>query len=131
MAQSYVYVADQPSAIKVTLGTIVQSGDDHGVVWQVTSDMLRVLPIRRGATRVPLPLASEVALHLPVSPVGWSIIHDQLHAWPRALCHVVGEVDERCLLRILEARKALLFSFAPALASTATAAAVRHSARFF
>jgi hypothetical protein len=129
MAQSYVYLADQPSAIKVTLGTIVQSGDDHGVVWQVTSDMLRVLPVRRGATRVPLPLASEVALHLPASPAGWSITYDQLHTWPRSLCHVVGEVDERCLLRILEARKAPLVSFAPTLASTAMSAAVHHSAR--
>jgi hypothetical protein len=131
MAQSSMYRTNQPSVIKVTLGTIVVSGDDHGVVWQVTSDMLRVLPIRRGKTRVPLPLASEAALHLPASPVGWSIVHDQLHTWPRSLCHVVGEVDERCLLRILEARKTPLFSFATALASTAMSGDARHSAWVF
>ena len=131
MAQSSVFRIDQLDEVKVTLGSIMVSGDDHGVVWQVTHDMLRILPIRRATAGVPLPLTTEVALHLSASAVGWSIVHDQLHAWPRALCHVVGEVDERTLLRILEARKAPAFSLTPALAATAISAAFRHATRFF
>ena len=73
MAQSSMFRIDQLDEVKVTLGSIVVSGDDHGVVWQVTHDMLRVLPIRRGTAGVPLTLATEVALHLPASAVGWSI----------------------------------------------------------
>jgi hypothetical protein len=80
---------------------------------------------------VSLTLATEVALHLPASAVGWSIVNDQLHAWPRALCRVVGEVDERALLKILQARKAPAFSVTPALAATAMAAPFRHVTRFF
>jgi hypothetical protein len=131
MAQSSMFPIDQLDEVKVTLGSIVVSGDDHGVVWQVTHDMLRVLLIRRGMVGVSLTLATEVALHLPASAVGWSIVHDQLHAWPRALCRVVGEVDERALLKILQARKAPAFSVTPALAATAMAAPFRHVTRFF
>ena len=125
------FASDQLDEVKVTLGSIVVSGDDHGVVWQVTHDMLRVLLIRRGMAGVSLTLATEVALHLPASAVGWSIVHDQLHAWPRALCRVVGEVDERALLKILQARKAPAFSVTPALAATAMSVPFRHVTRFF
>jgi hypothetical protein len=131
MAQSSVFHIDQLDEVRVTLGSIVVSGDDHGVVWQVTHDILRVLPIRRAMVGVPLTLAIEVALHLPAAAVGWRIVHDQLHAWPRALCRVVGEVDERALLRILEARKTPAFSLTPALAATAISATFRHATRFF
>ena len=131
MAHSSMFRIDQLPEVKLALGSIVVSGDDHGVVWQVTHDMLRVLPIRQGVVGVPLTLAIEVALHLSASAVGWSIVHDQLNAWPRALCHVVGEVDERALLRLLEARKALAFALTPALAAKAVPSTVRHATRFF
>ena len=131
MAQSSVFRIGQLDEVKVTLGSIVLWGDDHGVVWQVTRDTLRVLPIRRGTGGVPLALAIEVALHLPASAVGWNIVHNQLHTWPRALCRVVGEVDERGLLKILQARKAPVFSLTPALAATAIPGTFRHATRFF
>lgn len=130
MALRSMFRIDQLDQVKVTLGSIVVSGDDHGVVWHVTHDTLRVLPLRRGTAGVPLALAIEVALHLPASAVGWNIVHHQLHAWPRALCRVVGEVDERSLLRLLEARKAPTFSLTPALAATAISATFRHATRF-
>jgi hypothetical protein len=81
-------------------------------------------------TSLPLSMANEVALHLPVSPAGWGIVCDELIAWPRALCHLVGELDERCLLKILEARKTASLVL-PALADNVMSATTRHSARFF
>ena len=131
MAQSSMHHVDQPSVVKATLGSIVVSGEDYGVVWQVTRDMLRVLPIRQGATCVPLSLAIEVELHLPVSPFGWCIVYDQMQTWPRALCRVVAEVEERCLLRILQARKTPSFALAPVLASKAMSGGVHQGSRFF
>ena len=131
MAQSTMYSTDQSSVVKATLGSIVQCDEDCGVVWQVTPEMLRVLPIKRGHTCVPLPLASEVALHLPASPIGWSVVYDQLHAWSRSRCHVAGELEERCLLRILEARHSPSTALAAALAHDAMTAAGRHPTRFF
>ena len=131
MAQSSMHHVDQPRAVKATLGSIVVFGGDFGVVWQVTHNMLRVLPIRQGATSVPLSLATEVELHLPVSPFGWCIVYDQLQNWPTALCRVVAEVEERCLLRILQARKTPSFALAPALARRAMSAGVHQGSRFF
>jgi AcrR family transcriptional regulator len=136
MARSSIYRPDGPSVVKVTLGSVVASGDQYGVVWHATPDMLRVLLIRREMTSLPLSMANEVALHLPVSPAGWGIVCDELIAWPRALCHLVGELDERCLLKILEARKTVSRSpsaavLAPALADKVMSATTRHSARFF
>jgi hypothetical protein len=130
MAQSSNHF-DQSSVVRVTLGSIVCCGDDYGVVWQVTPDMLRVLPIKKGTTCVALPLASEVALHLPASAIGWSIVYDQLHPWPRARCHIVGELEERCLLRVLEARNSPSAALAAALVHNAMLAAGRHPTRFF
>jgi hypothetical protein len=124
MAQSSIYRSSQPGVIKVTLGSVVACGDKHGVVWQVTHDTLRVFPVERGRSAVRLSLANEVALHLPVSMDGWGIGLDRLLAWPRGLCHIVGELDEKCLLKILEARKALSSSLPPALAGNAMSAAV-------
>lgn len=97
--------SDQPIVPDALLGSIVELGGEHGVVWHVTHDTLRVLRIERGLTDVRLPMASEIALHLPLSLSGWGIACDRLIAWPRALCGVVGELDERCLLKVLDARR--------------------------
>ena len=102
MKQMATCLTDRPEAI--TLGSVVAFDGSYGVVWHVAADALRVLRFTRGTTAVRLSLANEVALHLPVSLGGWSIAYDELIAWPRGECRVVGEIDERCLLRILEAR---------------------------
>jgi hypothetical protein len=103
MAEIAAFSTSQPVA--VTLGSVVGWAGEHGVVWHVTGDTLRILPITRGTTPVPLSLANEVALHLPVSQGGWSVACDELVTWPRWVCAVIGELDERCLLRILQMRK--------------------------
>jgi hypothetical protein len=103
MAEIAAFSTPQPVA--VTLGSVVGWDGERGVVWHVTRDALRIFPITRGATPVPLSLANEVALHLPVSLGGWSVACDELVTWPRSVCAVIGELDERCLLRILEVRK--------------------------
>jgi hypothetical protein len=131
MAQSSIYRTEQASVVKVTLGSVVASDDEYGVVWQATSETLRILPIRRGMTSLSLSLENEVAFHLPVSLTGWGIVHNDLVAWSRARCHLVGEVDERCLLKILEARKAPASALATTLAADALAAPTRHRTRFF
>ena len=102
MKQMATCLTDRQEAI--TLGSVVAFKGEYGVVWHVARDALRVLRFTRGTTAVRVSLANEVALHLPVSLGGWSIAYDEVTAWPRGECRVVGEIDERCLLRILEAR---------------------------
>jgi hypothetical protein len=97
--------SDQPIVFDVVLGTVVELGGHHGVVWHATRDILRVLPIERGLTDVRLPLVNELAWHLPLSLSGWGVACDELIAWPRSACSVVGELDERCLLKVLDARR--------------------------
>jgi hypothetical protein len=94
---------DQPA--QVTLGSVVVLDGEYGVVWHVTRDTVRILPIRRGFTALPLSPAHEVAFHLPSSSPGWGIVCGELAAWPRAHCAVVGELDERWLLKVLLGRK--------------------------
>ena len=91
--------------VSVTLGSVVSRGGEYGVVWHATGDTLRVLRIQRGMTPVRLTVANEVALHLPVSLGGWSIAYDELVTWPRPSCSVIGELNERCLLKTLDARR--------------------------
>jgi hypothetical protein len=100
----------QPAEPVTTLGSVVALGGDYGVVWHMTRDTLRVLPIKRRRGALPLSLANEVALHLPAGLPGWGIVFDELVSWSRALCAIVGELDERCLLKILEARKTVACS---------------------
>jgi len=114
---------------QVTLGSVVVLEGEYGVVWHVTRETLRVLPIRRSRTALPLSLAHEVAFHLPSSLRGWGIDIEELAAWPRALCAVVGELDERCLLKVLVARKRAAVSVPPALASSRLSAAIHHAVR--
>ena len=102
MKQMATCLTDQQEA--VTLGSVVTFDGQHGVVWHATGSMLRVLRLTRGMTSVRLSLANEVALHLPVSLGGWGIAYDELVAWPRQQCSVIGEIDERCLLRTIDAR---------------------------
>lgn len=97
--------ANEPVACEALLGSVVELGGEHGVVWYATRDTLRVMRIERGLTDVRLPLASEVALHLPLSLSGWGIACERLIAWPRPLCRLVGELDDRCLLRVLDERR--------------------------
>jgi hypothetical protein len=103
MANVAAFLADQHTA--VTLGSVVTWEGERGVVWHATQDILQVLPITKGSTSIPLSLANEVALHLPVSLGGWSIAYDELRRWPRRPCRVIGELDERSLLKILTARR--------------------------
>jgi hypothetical protein len=103
MTQKAACLTDQPAAI--TLGTVVSWSGDYGVVWHASRDTLRVLPLMRSRGAVALSLANEVALHLPLSLGGWGVAHDELAAWPRAACGVAGEIDERCLLKLLDARR--------------------------
>jgi hypothetical protein len=110
-------------ASEVTLGSVVGLNGEHGVVWHVTHDTLRVLPITRGATSVQLSLANEVALHLPVTLGGWSVAYDELVAWPRSYCYVAGELNDRTLLRVLDARKSTNVASGQALAAGVMAAA--------
>ncbi|HLY89333.1 MAG TPA: hypothetical protein VKQ27_10135 [Acetobacteraceae bacterium] len=102
MKQMATCLTDQQEA--VTLGSVVAFDGQYGVVWHATSSTLRVLRMTRGMTAVRLSLANEVALHLPVSLGGWFIAYDELVAWPRQQCSVVGEINERCLLKTIDAR---------------------------
>ena len=102
MADIIACLTDQPAAI--TLGSVVACEGQFGVVWHISGDTLRVVPLVRGRASLSLPLATEVALHLPVSLGGWGVDCKELAAWPRGHCSVIGELDERCLLRLLEAR---------------------------
>jgi len=129
MAQAAVFVSNQPRRTGITLASVVSLDGACGVVWHATPDVLRVLPIRKGRGAVPLSLESEEALHLPDSVTGWRVVHDELVSWPRALCTVVGELEERCLFHLLEARRASPVAVAPAIASQAMAAAVHHAIR--
>jgi hypothetical protein len=117
----------QPVELATTLGSVVSLGGEYGVVWHRTCDTLRVLPIKRGRGALPLSLANEVALHLPAGPSGWGIVFDELVSWSRVLCAIVGELDERCLLKIMEARKTVACSGASALATDGVSAAVRQA----
>ena len=91
--------------VEALLGSVVELGSEYGVVWHVTRDTLRVMLVERGLTDVRLPMASEIALHLPFCLSGWGIACERLIAWPRALCRLVGELDDRCLLKVLDARR--------------------------
>jgi hypothetical protein len=123
MAQMAARLADRRA--RLTLGAVVSWDNAYGVVWHVTSDTLRVLPITKHRTSVRLSLANEVALHLPVGLGGWSIVYDELAAWPRAFCCAAGELDERCLLKVLEARNATKLSPPSPLAGSMTSEALR------
>lgn len=101
----------------VTLGSVVALNGEHGVVWHITRDALRVLPITRGTAPVRLSLANELALHLPVTLGGWGIACDELVVWPRSYCHMAGELTDRTLLRVLEARNSSKASLHPAVAA--------------
>ena len=114
---------NEPS--ELTLGSVVALNGEHGVVWHVTHDTLRVLPITREATSVQLSLANEVALHLPVTLGGWSVAYDELVAWPRSYCYVAGALNDRTLLRVLDARRSAKSASRPALAAGVMAAANR------
>ena len=57
---------------------------------------------------------------------GWSIVYDELITWPREQCRVVGEIDERCLLKIIDARNSTKLPHLPAgVASTFAASTIR------
>ena len=126
MAQFAAYLNDEPA--EVTLGSVVSLDGQYGVVWYATRDALRVLRLTRGMTSVPLSLANEVALHLPISLGGWSVAVDELVAWPRSLCCVVGELDDRRLLKILDARNSTDASLHPAFVASVVAEAAASSA---
>jgi hypothetical protein len=127
MKQMATCLTDQQEA--VTLGSVVTFDGQHGVVWHATSSTLRVLRLTRGMTPVRLSLANEVALHLPVSLGGWFIAHDELVAWPREKCSVIGEIDERCLLKTIDARNSTKVPRLPAGIVGAFAEGVDRSAR--
>ena len=129
MAHAALFVSNHPARTGITLASVVSLDGAYGVVWHATPDTLRVLPIRKGRGAVPLSLESEEALHLPDSVTGWRVVHEELVAWPRALCKVVGELEERCLFHLLEARRTLPATVGPAIASQAMAAAVHHAIR--
>jgi hypothetical protein len=112
MKQMATCLTDQQEA--VTLGSVVAFDGQHGVVWHATSSTLRVLRLTRGMTAVRLSLANEVALHLPVSLGGWFVAYSELVAWPREQCSVIGEIDERCLLRTMDARSSTKVPSLPA-----------------
>lgn len=121
--------ADEPVVREPLLGSVVELGGQYGVVWHVTRDTLRVMRIERGLTDVRLPMASEIALHLPFCLSGWGIACDRLIAWPRALCRVVGELDERCLLKVLDARRPMTRLPDAALADSMLSAARHRESR--
>jgi hypothetical protein len=127
MKQMATFLADQQEA--VTLGSVVAFDGQHGVVWHAARDTLRVLRLTRGMTDVTLSLANEIALHLPVSLSGWSIAYDELATWPRHQCRVSGEIDERCLLRILDARSSTKLPRLPAGIASAFAENAIRTAR--
>jgi hypothetical protein len=124
MKQMATCLTDQQEA--VTLGSVVTFDGQHGVVWHATGSTLRVLRLTRSMTAVRLSLANEVALHLPVSLGGWSIAYDTLVAWPRQQCSVIGEIDERCLLKTIDARNSTKVPRLPAgIVGTLVESAIR------
>jgi hypothetical protein len=127
MKQMATCLTDQQET--VTLGSVVAFDGQHGVVWYLGRDSLRVLRLTRGMTAVRLSLANEVALHLPVSLGGWSIVYDELITWPREQCRVVGEIDERCLLKIIDARNSTKLPHLPAGVASTFAASTTRTAR--
>jgi hypothetical protein len=127
MAQIAAYLNDEPA--EVTLGSVVSLDGEYGVVWHAKRDVLRVLRLTRGMTSVPLSLANEVALHLPVSLGGWCVAYDELVAWPRSVCCVVGELDDMRLLKILDARNASDAALHPAFVAGVMSEAAASSAR--
>jgi hypothetical protein len=129
MAQAALFVSNRPADAAVTLASVVMFDGEYGVVWHVTPDTLRVLPLRPGRGVVTLSLESELGLHLPGSPIGWHVVHDELVAWPRPLCAAMGELEERCLFRLLEARRAGPIPVSAAIARQAMAAAVHQAIR--
>jgi hypothetical protein len=94
-----------PSAVGITLGSVVTFRGEYGLVWHATRDVLRVMPVRTGRAAVALSLANEIALHLPNSLGGWGVVCDEVLSWPRAYCDILGEIDEGRLLKVLEARR--------------------------
>ena len=72
-----------PSAVRVTLGSVVTFRDEYGLVWHATPEVLRVMPIRTGRTSVALSLANEIATHLPSSLGGWGVVCEEVVSWPR------------------------------------------------
>lgn len=103
-----------PSAVRVTLGSVVSFRDDYGLVWHATPEVLRVMPIRTGRASVALSLANEIATHLPNSLGGWGVVCEEVVSWPRACCDVLGEIDESHLLKVLEARRSAARAMSPA-----------------
>ena len=95
-----------PSAVGITLGSVVAFRGEYGLVWHAARDVLRVMPVRTGRAAVALSLANEIALHLPNSLGGWGVVCDEVLSWPRAYCDILGELDESRLLKVLEARRA-------------------------
>jgi hypothetical protein len=129
MAQSAPLLTNQPTVAEVTLGSVVAWDGCYGVVWHATRDALRILPIRRGPGSLPLSLANEVALHLPTDWPGWSIVCNELITWPRPSCTIVGELDERCLLKALETRKKATLAASSVISYQRMAAATHDAAR--
>ena len=91
MAYAAARPAGVPSAVRVTLGSVVTFCDEYGLVWHATRDVLRVLPIRTGRASVALSLANEIATHLPNSLGGWGVVCEEVVSWPRTCCDVLGE----------------------------------------
>ena len=105
MAYAASRPAGSPSAVGITLGSVVTFRGEYGLVWHAARDVLRVMPVRTGRAAVALSLANEIALHLPNSLGGWGVICDETVNWPRGACDVLGEIDESRLLKVLEARR--------------------------
>jgi hypothetical protein len=114
MAYAASRPAGLPSAIRVTLGSVVTFCDDYGLVWHATPEVIRVMPIRTGRASVALSLANEIATHLPNSLGGWGVVCEEVVSWPRAFCDVLGEIDESHLLKVLEARRSAARALSPA-----------------
>ncbi len=123
-------MAGNPAGSEMILGSVVILEHEYGAVWHMTPDTLRVLPIGRGRGHLRFSLASEMALHLPASSLGWRIACERLIAWPRSLCAVVGKLDDRCLLRVLEARRAMLPVPSTAVAANVMSVAVHRAVQF-
>jgi hypothetical protein len=117
-----------PSAVGITLGSVVTFCDEYGLVWHATRDVLKVLPIRTGRASVTLSLANEIATHLPNSLGGWGVVCEEVVSWPRAYCDILGEIDESHLLKVLEARKSVARSLSPAIADQRAPAGIHLAA---
>ena len=114
MAYAASRPAGLPSAVRVTLGSVVTFRDDYGLVWHATPEVLRVMPIRTGRASVALSLANEIATHLPNTLGGWGVVCEEVVSWPRAYCDILGEIDESHLLKVLEARRSVVRSLSSA-----------------